>query len=1335
MPLVLDLVVPDSGSVATALVTILELSSRMKEGQDACRRLHARLQEIWIELQSAEERGQLPSSDTLDNYAAVVSRCLQFLQHFCDKNLVSRFLKHQEMMEALLAINEDVDMLFRTLDLAATAAVKGWKQQWETDRRTQEQAMAAVAEDVTVVLRDLQDTRAQTEAVLLLRFEIKQRAARQSRATMEAIKTMVRTIVRASDITVKKLPLWFLPPDEVKYESKPFARGSFGSVHKGVWRSDTKVVVKRFLVDDMVLDEGAQQQIEAEFNIWHQLNHPNVIKMFGASHVSSPPFVVCEEAAEGNLRSFLRRSDDNHNRMWRLLHQAALGLDYIHTKRVVHGHLKLSNILVGANGKAKLADFGLSALRTCSTLSRTVADAPKVSGGLRWRAPECLKRRPTFSSDVYSFAMCIIEAALGEPPFAFLDDDDVRGILKDGGIPDQPEEMSDDVWELVVSMTNQNPAKRITLPHVLEKLKVLADAEEAAEKMSAAETHCSACLSMIVSDSAFCDRCGAKVASEQDGRPTLDRTTSVAALMDIIATADAADTERALLLLVRKCIDSQERLQMYDANGIQVLSNVVKFGGCYVAQLYALESLSWATCYDSKLPRWKYEVLRTCVRAATTPELESMVDVLLHGTDQEKEDGLVLCTSLATRGDRNELWKTGVVPPLVKILRSGSVIQQLWATKALGNLSVGDDANRVAIARKGGISLLVALVRAGTAEQKPFAAQALGNLALNYANRVAIAREGGIQPLVALVREGMDEQKRWAAEALAKLAKNDANRVAIAREGGIQPLVALVSAGTAEQKRWATYALGNVAESDVNRVTIARNAGISPLVALVRAGSAELKRWAAYALGVLATNAANRVAIAREGGIQPLVALVRAGSAEQKRWAAEALGVLAINAANRVAIAREGGIQPLVALVRAGTDEQKRWAAYAMVNVARNEANRVAIAREGGIQPLVALVREGTDEQKRWAAYALAKLAKNDANRVAIAREGGIQPLVALVREGTAEQKRWAAKALAKLAKNDANRVAIAREGGIQPLVALVRAGTAEQKRWAAYALGVLATNAADRVAIAHEGGIQPLVALVRAGTAEQKRWAALALGNVALNAANRVAIARGGVISPLVALVSAGTDEQKQWAAYALTQLAGNNDANRMAIAREGAILPLVTLVKAGTDEQKQMAALALGILARIDANRVTIAREGGISPLVALVSAGTDEQKRWATYTIGQLAENDANLEAIACEGAIPPLVALVRAGTDDQKEDAACTLAKLARIDANRVAIAREGGISPLVALVRDGTAEQKLWAAYALGNVALNEANRVAIAREGGISPLVALAATETKKVVA
>ncbi|RLN74928.1 hypothetical protein BBJ28_00026138, partial [Nothophytophthora sp. Chile5] len=910
------------------------------------------------ELQTMEERGQLPPSDALAKYATVVNKYLLYLQRYRGKKLVSRLIKHKRMMDELLLINEDVDMLFRMLNLATTAAMMGWKQQWETDQRAQERAMAEMVGNDAVVLRELQDTRTQVEAVLLLKFEVEQRAARQSVEMMHLMKTMMRTVVRASQATVKRLPPWFLPPDEVQFEPNAFARGSFGSVHRGVWGAGTKVVVKCFLVDEMALGERAQQKIEAEMNIWHQLNHPNIVKMFGASHVGSPPFIVCEDATNGNLCSFLARSDDNQRQMWRLLRQAALGLDYIHKKRVVHGDLKLNNILVGADGLAKLADFGLSTVRTSSTLSKTSADAPKVSGGLRWRAPECLRKRPTFASDVYSFAMCMIEAAIGEPPFAFLDDDAVRDNLKEGEIPEQPEEMSDNVWELVVSMTHADPTQRLELPLVLEKLKALADAEEAAEKESAVAVYCSVCTFLIFRDSMYCARCGTKVGAELDSpaTATLDCASSVASLMETIATAGMAERERALLLLVHKCVDSQERSQLYGLNGIQVLSDLVKTSGSYLIQMYALECLSWVTYYDDKVTEAEFEVLQNCVREATTQELSSLLDILQHGSDPEKEDGVVLCACIAARGNKDTLREAGILTPLVDILRNGSAEQIMWATEALQGLACSDQ-NRFAIADEDTVPLLVALVRAGTDAQKSCAANALGNLVADGDEiQTTIAREGAIPPLVALLRMGTKEHKQWAAYALAKLAaSNDANSVSISREGAISLLVVLLQAGTDKQKRLAVFALLNLAaNNDELRVEIVREGAVSPLVAFIRSGNDELKTWAAIALAYLATDNDAKVEIAREGAISPLVALLRAGNDKQKAVAAFALKNLAdSNDANCVEIAREGAIPLLVAQVRTGTDDQKEGAIYALGKLAANSDAKVEIAREGAISPLV----------------------------------------------------------------------------------------------------------------------------------------------------------------------------------------------------------------------------------------------------------------------------------------------------------------------------------------------------------------------------------------------
>jgi serine/threonine protein kinase len=92
---------------------------------------------------------------------------------------------------------------------------------------------------------------------------------------------------------------------------------------------------------------------------------------------------------------------------------------------------------VASDGSAKLSDFGLSTIRTCSTLSGQLEG---LAGALRWRAPECLMKSPSFASDVYSLAMCILEAVTDQVPFGRLDDEAVRENLRNGNIPERPKE-------------------------------------------------------------------------------------------------------------------------------------------------------------------------------------------------------------------------------------------------------------------------------------------------------------------------------------------------------------------------------------------------------------------------------------------------------------------------------------------------------------------------------------------------------------------------------------------------------------------------------------------------------------------------------------------------------------------------------------------------------------------------------------------------------------------------------------------------------------------------------------------------------------------------------
>lgn len=234
------------------------------------------------------------------------------------------------------------------------------------------------------------------------------------------------------------------------------------------------VVVKCLLVDTRG-NKIITDRFRKEAALWFKFRYKHVLTMYGACDVSSPPFLVCEHATNGNLFDYLS-DESNRSFTFQLLREAASGLAYLHANRVVHADLKCDNILVAADRTAKIADFSFSYVRTLSASKNSVG---AKAGAIRWRAPECLRgRSPTPASDVYSFGMCIIEAVGLEIPWGYhVDDDTVRDLVKSKELPDKPESMDDHAWALVERMCSFEPVNRPSLERVLEHLGELAEDE------------------------------------------------------------------------------------------------------------------------------------------------------------------------------------------------------------------------------------------------------------------------------------------------------------------------------------------------------------------------------------------------------------------------------------------------------------------------------------------------------------------------------------------------------------------------------------------------------------------------------------------------------------------------------------------------------------------------------------------------------------------------------------------------------------------------------------------------------------------------------------------
>jgi serine/threonine protein kinase len=206
------------------------------------------------------------------------------------------------------------------------------------------------------------------------------------------------------------------PPSEVEL-GQFFEEGNIGGDFRVKWLG-ADAVAKLFIPD------ASASTLEQEVRAWQELRHPNVLKLYGVCQAAPDVnFFVCEYASRGSLAEFAASpssssSSDLQPLTWKFLYEAALGLEYLHERGIMHGDLRCSNILIGNDGMAKLSSFG----------STEVATHPRsVVRSMHWQAPEVVQGSPASrESDVYSLGMCILEAESGKRPWPTCGEGDTR---------------------------------------------------------------------------------------------------------------------------------------------------------------------------------------------------------------------------------------------------------------------------------------------------------------------------------------------------------------------------------------------------------------------------------------------------------------------------------------------------------------------------------------------------------------------------------------------------------------------------------------------------------------------------------------------------------------------------------------------------------------------------------------------------------------------------------------------------------------------------------------------------------------------------------------------
>jgi len=162
--------------------------------------------------------------------------------------------------------------------------------------------------------------------------------------------------------------------------------------------------------------EADPARFQREAHAAAALSHPNVTQLFDYGSWEGRPYMVLEFLPGGTLEDRLgdaRALPDAETE--RIAREVAAGLAHAHDRGLVHRDLKPANVLFDADGRAKIADFGIARMGGAGTLT----EAGTLLGTAAYISPEQASGEPaTAASDVYSFGVILFRMLTGRLPFA-----------------------------------------------------------------------------------------------------------------------------------------------------------------------------------------------------------------------------------------------------------------------------------------------------------------------------------------------------------------------------------------------------------------------------------------------------------------------------------------------------------------------------------------------------------------------------------------------------------------------------------------------------------------------------------------------------------------------------------------------------------------------------------------------------------------------------------------------------------------------------------------------------------------------------------------------------
>jgi serine/threonine protein kinase len=286
----------------------------------------------------------------------------------------------------------------------------------------------------------------------------------------------------------------------IKYRKiREIGRGAFGVVSLIIDQRGIPIAEKKIrIANGGHIKQCKLQKIENEINLLESLDHAHIVQYYGTRRDENYLYILLEYVPCGSIGDLLKKMHKfDEELISAYLRQTLIGLQYLHSKGVIHRDIKPDNLLLTSLGEVKLADFGCSTIvemqkkLTSSNLS-TSPPSPSLEEGVdppsptarhneifgtpAFLAPEVIaKNEYTFACDIWAVGCMGVMLYNGEVPWSTLCKD--RGFVTaeqlmihigQGHVPPFPTGISPFFEDFLNCCLQLDPEKRSTVAALLK---------------------------------------------------------------------------------------------------------------------------------------------------------------------------------------------------------------------------------------------------------------------------------------------------------------------------------------------------------------------------------------------------------------------------------------------------------------------------------------------------------------------------------------------------------------------------------------------------------------------------------------------------------------------------------------------------------------------------------------------------------------------------------------------------------------------------------------------------------------------------------------------------